>query len=322
MTAFEKLVDALGAHGSTVQENGQGQARAQCPAHNDQNPSLSISPRSDGKGIILHCHAGCAYTDVLDALGLFSSDLFDDAQFQNAYRNTATYVYFGGRKVNRKPDKSFPQTGNKADRSLYHVEMIGSANVIYVPEGEKDVLAIEAVGGVAVCSAMGAGKAHLADWFPLTGKHVIIVADNDEPGPNHADDIAELLESVAATVTIFKAAVGKDPADHIAAGKTLAELVPVTGFADTTPIPLTGFVSLPSFFVDAFPSRSPTWWTRSPRPPKPIRRWQPHQHCRRCRPVPEVTPRSRSDLAGANRCASTPRRSPSPVNANRLCSRP
>ena len=309
MTAFEKLVDALGAHGSTVQENGQGQARAQCPAHNDQNPSLSISPRSDGKGIILHCHAGCAYTDVLDALGLFSSDLFDDAQFQNAYRNTATYVYFGGRKVNRKPDKSFPQTGNKADRSLYHVEMIGSANVIYVPEGEKDVLAIEAVGGVAVCSAMGAGKAHLADWFPLTGKHVIIVADNDEPGLNHADDIAELLESVAASVTIFKAAVGKDAADHIAAGKTLADLVPVTGFADTTPIPLTGFVSLPSFFVDAFPKPIADMVNAvRPKPPKPIRRWQAPQHCRPCRLAPEVTPRSRYGPAGSNHCASTPRR--------------
>ena len=54
-------------------------------------------------------------------------------------------------------------------------------------------------------------------------------------------------------MTIVKAAVGKDAADHIAAGKTLAELVPVTGFADTVPIPLTGVVSLPSFPVDAFP---------------------------------------------------------------------
>ena len=47
------------------------------------------------------------------------------------------------------------------------------------------------IGGVAVCSAMGAGKAHMADWSPLNGKHAIIVADNDEPGLNHADDIAE-----------------------------------------------------------------------------------------------------------------------------------
>ena len=158
----------------------------------------------------------------------------------------------GARSI-ASPTRRLPQSGNKADRSLYHADQIGTADIVYVPEGEKDVLAIEAIGGTAVCSAMGAGKAHLADWSPLTGQHVIIVADNDEPGLNHADDIAELLESIAASVTIVKAAVGKDAADHIAAGKTLSEFVPVTGFADTAPIPLTGVVSLPSFPVDAFP---------------------------------------------------------------------
>jgi hypothetical protein len=253
MSAFEKLVDTLRAHGSTVKESSDGKAVAQCPAHNDGRPSLSISPRDDSKGAVVYCHAGCVYTDVLDELGLTACDLFDDAQFRNAYRNNATYVYPDGRKVHRKPDKTFPQSGNTKGRSLYHADMIGNADTVYVPEGEKDVLAIESVGGTAVCSAMGAGKAHLADWFPLTGKHVIIVADDDEPGLNHADEIAELLDSAAASVTIVKAAVGKDAADHIAAGKTLADFVPVVGFADTMPIPLMRVVSLPSFPVDAFP---------------------------------------------------------------------
>jgi hypothetical protein len=254
MSAFEKLVDALRANGNIVNETGQGKARARCPAHNGQSDtSLAIDTRSDGKGIIVHCHAGCSYTEVLDALGLFSSDLFDDARFKDAYRNTATYVYKDGRKVHRNPSKKFCQSGNTKGRNLYRVEAVGNADTVYVPEGEKDVLAIESIGGTAVCSAMGAGKEHLADWFPLTGKHVIIVADNDEPGLNHADDIAELLEPAAASVTIVKAAVGKDAADHIAAGKTLTEFVPVVGFADTPPIPLTGVVSLPSFPVDVFP---------------------------------------------------------------------
>ena len=73
--------------------------------------------------------------------------------------------------------------------------------VVYVVEGEKDVLAIEAIGGTAVCSAMGAGKAHIADWSPLTGKHVIIIADNDDPGFNHAEDIADILDGIAITVS-------------------------------------------------------------------------------------------------------------------------
>jgi putative DNA primase/helicase len=38
-----------------------------CPAHNDANPSLSISEADDGK-ILVHCHAGCSQDAVLDAL--------------------------------------------------------------------------------------------------------------------------------------------------------------------------------------------------------------------------------------------------------------
>ena len=82
----------------------------------------------------------------------------------------------------------------------------------------------------------------------------IIIADNDDPGFNHAEDIADILDGIASTVGIVRAAVGKDAADHIAAGKKLSEFVTVTGFNDTDPIPLTGIVSLPSFPSDAFPT--------------------------------------------------------------------
>src|SRR5262245_47488632 len=124
MTAVEQILDALRAAGHTVVENGQGQAKAQCPAHNDTQPSLSVGERADGKGALLHCHAGCDYTAVLAALKLTPSDLFDDKRLWNAYRTTATYVYPGGRQVHRKPDKSFPQGGVKTDRNLYHADRI------------------------------------------------------------------------------------------------------------------------------------------------------------------------------------------------------
>ena len=38
---------------------------AKCPAHDDHSPSLSIRD-FDGK-VLLHCHAGCAQTDVIEA---------------------------------------------------------------------------------------------------------------------------------------------------------------------------------------------------------------------------------------------------------------
>ena len=40
---------------------------ARCPAHDDHNPSLSVSEGKDGK-LLVHCHAGCGQTEVIEAL--------------------------------------------------------------------------------------------------------------------------------------------------------------------------------------------------------------------------------------------------------------
>jgi len=57
-----------------VKPNGQGY-EALCPAHNDKNPSLSVSEGEDGR-ILLKCFGGCSYDDILKAMGLVSRDLF------------------------------------------------------------------------------------------------------------------------------------------------------------------------------------------------------------------------------------------------------
>lgn len=48
-----------------------------CPAHEDTNPSLSISVGSDGR-ILLFCHSGCTTEAIVRELGLHLSDLFSD----------------------------------------------------------------------------------------------------------------------------------------------------------------------------------------------------------------------------------------------------
>jgi hypothetical protein len=228
VTAFARLVDALRDTGSNVIANG-AKAQAQCPAHEDRQASLSLGPRKDGKGVVVYCHANCDYLDVLAALKFSPRDLFDDDGMRAAYSDRNTYTYPDGRTVHRAPGKKFRQSGNTKGTSLFHADKIGGADTFYVPEGEKDVLAAESVGAVAVCPAMGVGKAPKFDWSALAGKHVIIVADRDEPGRRHARQVAELLAGIAASVTIMEAAVGKDLADHIAAGKSLDELKPVDG---------------------------------------------------------------------------------------------
>ena len=57
-----------------VKKTGNKQWQACCPAHNDHNPSLSITEK-DGK-ILLHCFTGCNSDDICNALQIKQSDLF------------------------------------------------------------------------------------------------------------------------------------------------------------------------------------------------------------------------------------------------------
>jgi hypothetical protein len=142
MTAYERIIDALRANGSEVIERGGGQVNAQCPAHDDGRASLSVGPRGDGNGVVLHCHANCDYTDVLAALGLSPSDLFDEPRKRAAYAERNTYDYPDGRRVHRSRDangKRFRQSGNTKGTELFHAERItADTTTVYVPEGEKE----------------------------------------------------------------------------------------------------------------------------------------------------------------------------------------
>ena len=49
---------------------------ARCPAHEDRKSSLSIH-RRDGRWL-LRCHAGCNWREIIKAVGLDATALFDD----------------------------------------------------------------------------------------------------------------------------------------------------------------------------------------------------------------------------------------------------
>lgn len=59
-----------------VRKNGANHWTAQCPAHTDKSPSLSIACGEDGR-ILLHDFGGCTVHDVLAAIGLEVGDLFE-----------------------------------------------------------------------------------------------------------------------------------------------------------------------------------------------------------------------------------------------------
>jgi hypothetical protein len=54
---------------------GSDRYMAECPAHQDMEPSLSITTGDDGR-VLLKCHAGCKTEDVVKAIGMEMKDLF------------------------------------------------------------------------------------------------------------------------------------------------------------------------------------------------------------------------------------------------------
>jgi hypothetical protein len=93
-----------------------------------------------------------------------------------------------------------------------------------VAEGEKDCDALVAAGEVATCNPMGAGKWTAAHAATLKGAaEVVVVADTDLAGKDHANDVATSLVGKVGHLLIVHAATGKDAADHLGAGRGVDE---------------------------------------------------------------------------------------------------
>ncbi|QLJ06702.1 AAA family ATPase (plasmid) [Streptomyces sp. NEAU-sy36] len=244
-TAYERVVQALNDHGS----KGRGNAW-QCPAHDDGSPSLSVGHRKDRKGVVLNCHAGCSTEDVVTALGLAMTDLFDEPMERRERPQVVAeypycdeggqvlYVvrriepgYDGERKTFRqyRPDGKAGVKGIR--RVLYRLpEVIAQAHAnlpILVVEGEKDADNLAAIGAVATCNVGGAGKWSDDYTECLRGaSEVVVIADRDEPGRKHAASVADSVRRAGIPVRVVEPARGKDVSDHLAAGLGYDDLVP------------------------------------------------------------------------------------------------
>ena len=73
------LKQLLGMLQSVSGPNASGEYTAKCPAHQDRTASLTVtaktSPKDGKEKIYLCCHAGCAGTDIMAALGISAKDL-------------------------------------------------------------------------------------------------------------------------------------------------------------------------------------------------------------------------------------------------------
>lgn len=96
--------------------------------------------------------------------------------------------------------------GMPTPRPLYGLpELLESEDVVYVCEGEKAADVARACGFTATTSPQGSKSAGKTDWYPLSGRDVVILPDADESGERYARDVAGLLrEAGAASVRIVR----------------------------------------------------------------------------------------------------------------------
>lgn len=229
---------------------------ASCPnpghgkGNGDRNPSLSIAHR-DGK-VLVHCQSGCHVQDVLLAMGLDYPDLFDEPITNERGHRVAEWVYQmpdgsiyytverwqtmkGKRFVQRVPGHDRPGFPSGFKPSLYRLPKVlaqaKAGGEVYIVEGEKCVHAAERLGLVATTGPNGANgwRDYYAKWLKGCSR-VTIVIDNDEPGMTWGAGVAACLRGEGITVRTMRVAINDPKADlydHVAAGLTEAQLIPV-----------------------------------------------------------------------------------------------
>lgn len=201
--------------------------QACCPAHEDLNPSLSISPADDK--VLLHCFAECTTEAVVTALGLTMKDLFirGHPQSNGHKRIVKVYDYYdaSGTLVHqtvryepkdfkqRRPDPAKPGEFiwnlKGVTPVLYHLPLVLQAiqegKRIWLCEGEKDCENLQwhlPPGEIASTNAMGAKYWRKAYTETLRSAHVVILPDNDQAGRERIDKVAQSLHGSVASLKV------------------------------------------------------------------------------------------------------------------------
>jgi putative DNA primase/helicase len=229
--------------------------RGPCPIHNGQRDSFAVNPATG----CWHCHSACGRGGDIPSLeaALHGGDfptvkaevyrIIGRADSPNRNhparpRIATTYDYTdeSGRPLyqavrmdpkdfrQRRPDgKGGWVWSIKGVRLvLYRLpELLKRVTeTVFICEGEKDVHSLEALGLLATCNPMGAGKWRREYSEALRGRSVVIIPDNDMPGRKHAAGVAANLMRVDCEVRIVEVPRGKDVSDWLGAGGTLEEL--------------------------------------------------------------------------------------------------
>jgi putative DNA primase/helicase len=285
MLPVEKTLSALRAMGKKVKQTGSSQWLAQCPAHDDNRPSLSISEGTDGR-LLLNCKAGCTFKSVLEALGLDTAEAYveNNQETFNGNQIITKYPYYDGNgeilfHVCRTTEKEFPpQTPdskfglNGSRRVLYRLpELVKSTGQVFLVEGEKDVDRLRSLGLTATTNVGGSGAWRNEYAEVLRGRDIVTIPDNDNAGRKWCMAVESSLRGVATSVRLVELPglpKSGDVSDWLNNGGSKEQLMQIaeqTGEVQGAieavvegeweqPAPL-GQFDLPTFPLEAFPNQ-------------------------------------------------------------------
>lgn len=216
MNIAQTVFHAVGGKGCAELDRSGNKCLIPGPGHGKDDRSLSVkNDPANPDGFVVNSFAEDDPAECRDhvrqLVGLPSwqprAERPADPQF--VYRDEHGEPYLRVTKVHKGSGKSFYQhswngrdwvKGAQQVRIPYRLPEVIAADTVYIVEGEKDADRLAGLGLVATSAPEGAGKwrAELNHWF--AGKHVVVLADNDEPGRKHAEQIEEALRGNAASV--------------------------------------------------------------------------------------------------------------------------
>lgn len=236
---FDEVLRSL----QKVKEKGRGQYVALCPAHSDSNPSLAIKKGKDDQPL-LHCFSGCTYEDIVRALGMWKDAPIKEERIRAKIVAVYDYTDENGKlvyQVVRLEPKSFRQRRpDGKDGFIYNLDGVPrvlfnlpkllepSAEPIFIVEGEKDAVNLTNIGAIATTNSGGAAKWEKSFNKYFANRDVIIIADNDASGANHAEVVSKEVYRAASSVKILElpSDVPKyDVSDYIEEGNGLDDLL-------------------------------------------------------------------------------------------------
>lgn len=252
MDAFERICALVEQQTGRPLSGGKDQKKGICPAHEDQQASLSVR-RSEPVGVT--CFAGCEFEDIRDALGLRASD----------FRNGPAIRKGGKRPEPRKLESSrgtsgdnsakpgnevarYPYTDPDGTIRYYNVRFepkafrmagpdgrvsglpkdlarlpynlpnvlaaIQQGQTVFWVEGEKDVATLARDGKIGTTAAGGASAQIPVAWRQyLAGADLVVVADNDDVGRAYARRVARAFVDVTAACRVVTVGVQRPKAD-------------------------------------------------------------------------------------------------------------